>query len=29
MCSYNIDVENIKIENDMEMGFTIITFQLD
>jgi hypothetical protein len=29
MCSYNIDVENIKIENDMVNGFTIITFQLD
>ena len=29
MCSYNIDVENIKIDYDMEMGFTIISFQLD
>jgi hypothetical protein len=29
MCSYNIEIENIKIENEMEMGFTIITFQLD
>lgn len=29
MCSYNIEKENIKIEYDMEMGFTIITFQLD
>jgi hypothetical protein len=29
MCSYNIDVENIKIENDMVNGFTIITFQLN
>jgi hypothetical protein len=29
MCSYNIEPENIKIENDMVNGFTIITFQLD
>ena len=29
MCSYNIEIENIKIENEMEMGFTIISFQLD
>jgi hypothetical protein len=29
MCSYNIDVENIKIDYDMVNGFTIITFQLD
>jgi hypothetical protein len=29
MCSYNIEIENIKIENEMEFGYTIITFQLD
>jgi chaperonin cofactor prefoldin len=29
MCSYNIEPENIKIEYDMEMGFTKISFQLD
>jgi hypothetical protein len=29
MCSYNIDVENIKIEYEMEFGYTVITFQLD
>jgi hypothetical protein len=29
MCSYNIEPENIKIDYDMEMGFTTITFQLD
>jgi len=29
MCSYDIKEENIKIENDMVNGFTIITFQLD
>ena len=29
MCSYNIDIENIKIENDMEMCFTKIIFQYD
>jgi hypothetical protein len=29
MCSYNIEIENIKIENEMEFGYTIISFQLD
>jgi hypothetical protein len=29
MCCYNIDVENIKIENDMQHGFTHITFKLN
>ena len=29
MCSYNIEIENIKIEYEMEFGYTIITFQLD
>ncbi len=29
MCSYNIEKENIKIDYDFEMGFTIISFQLD
>ena len=29
MCSYNIEIENIKIEYEMEFGFTKITFQLD
>ncbi len=29
MCSYNIEKENIKIDHDMETGFTIISFQLD
>lgn len=28
MCSYDIEKENIKIDYDMEMGFTIISFQL-
>jgi hypothetical protein len=29
MCSYNIDEENIKIYNDLEIGFTHIEFQYD
>ena len=29
MCSYNIDEENIQIENDMRYGFTHIKFQLN
>jgi hypothetical protein len=29
MCSYNIDEENIKIYNDLELGFTHIKFQYD
>lgn len=29
VCSYNIEPENVKIEYDMEMGFTKISFQLD
>ena len=29
MCSYNIDIENIKIKYEMEWGATIISFQLD
>ena len=29
MCSYNIDEENIKIYNDLEIGFTHIKFQYD
>jgi hypothetical protein len=29
MCSYNIEIENIKIEYEIEFGFTKITFQLD
>ena len=29
MCSYNIDEENIEIENDMFNGFTHIKFKLD
>jgi hypothetical protein len=29
MCSYDIEKENIKIEYDMEMGFTVISFQLN
>ena len=29
MCSYNIDKENILIENDMEHGYTHIKFKLD
>ena len=29
MCSYDIEKENIEIENDMEMGFTHIKFKLN